>query len=42
MRRTGESVKVEFPNRYCGRETRVKWEYPSNCQHSDHTTVTDE
>jgi hypothetical protein len=40
MPRVGENVKVRCPNKYCGKETWVKWGYSSNCEHCDHPIVT--
>ena len=40
MPRTGESVKVKCQYKHCGRETWVKWGYPSNCEHCNHPVIT--
>ena len=40
--RVGENVKVKCQNKYCGRDTWVKWGYPSNCEHCGHAVVTPE
>ena len=38
--RSGENVKVKCQNKYCGKETWVKWDYPSNCEHCGHPVIT--
>jgi hypothetical protein len=40
MPRTGEHVKVKCQNKYCGKETWVKWGYASNCEYCDHPVIT--
>jgi hypothetical protein len=40
MPRPGESVKVKCQYKYCGKDTWVKWGYPSNCEHCDHPVIT--
>jgi hypothetical protein len=40
MPRPGESVKVKCQNKYCGKDTWVKWSYASNCEHCGHAVIT--
>jgi hypothetical protein len=40
MPRPGESVKVKCQNKYCGKDTWVKWAYTSNCEHCGHAVIT--
>lgn len=40
MPRVGEHVKVLCQNRYCGKETWVRWGYPTNCEHCGHPVIT--
>ncbi len=40
MPRPGESVKVKCQNKYCGKDTWVRWSYPSNCEHCGHPVIT--
>jgi hypothetical protein len=40
MPRSGENVKVKCQNKYCGKDTWVKWDYPSNCEHCGHPVIT--
>jgi hypothetical protein len=40
MPRVGENVKVKCQYKHCGRNTWVKWGYPSNCEHCGHPVIT--
>ena len=33
-------MKVECQNKYCGKNTWVKWGFPSNCEHCGHPVIT--